>query len=177
MPAAMLRWVKITMGWVIVQHIDIVAVGRVREKHLNDGIKEYLKRLQPYARVRIREGPEMKLPEKKFPALSLEVLLAEGRGLQRLLKPGTYVVALDREGTMLASEELAERLAELALGGRNKLAFVIGGTLGLAPAILQQADLRLSFSRFTFPHQLMRLILLEQLFRAYKIQRGEPYHR
>lgn len=159
------------------QHLDIVAVGKVREKYLNEGINEYLKRLQVYARVAIKEGPELKVPEKLTPARLLEVLLAEGQGLQRLLKPGAYIVALDREGSMLASEELAAKLAELALAGRNELVFIIGGTLGLAPAILEQADLRLSFSCFTFPHQLMRLLLLEQLFRAYKIQRGEPYHK
>lgn len=159
------------------QHIDIIAVGRVRERYLTAGIDEYLKRLQAYARVRIREGPELKVPEKITPARLKEVLTAEGQGLQRLLKPGSYTIALDREGTMLTSEELAARLAELALAGRNELAFIVGGTLGLDPVILEQADFRLSFSSFTFPHQLMRLILLEQLFRAFKIQRGEPYHK
>ncbi|NLW07839.1 MAG: 23S rRNA (pseudouridine(1915)-N(3))-methyltransferase RlmH [Clostridia bacterium] len=159
------------------QHLDIVAVGKVRENYLKEGINEYLKRLRAYAQVTIKEGPELKVPEKLTPARSLEVLDAEGRGLQKLIKPGAYTIALDREGTMLTSTELAAKLADLALGGRNELAFIIGGTLGLAPAILEQADFRLSFSRFTFPHQLMRLILLEQIFRAYKIQRGEPYHK
>ncbi|WP_406677286.1 23S rRNA (pseudouridine(1915)-N(3))-methyltransferase RlmH [Moorella sp. ACPs] len=159
------------------QHIDIVAVGRVREQYLRDGINEYLKRLQPYARVRILEGPEGKIPEPLNPARVEQILAAEGEGLQRLLRPGAYTIALDREGVMLSSEELAMRLADLALAGRNNLAFVIGGTLGLARDLLEAADLRLSFSRFTFPHQLMRLILLEQLYRAYKIQRGETYHR
>ncbi|QGP91797.1 Ribosomal RNA large subunit methyltransferase H [Neomoorella glycerini] len=159
------------------QHIDIIVVGRVREQYLSTGINEYLKRLQPYARVRILEGPEEKVPDHLSPARVEQVLAAEGAGLKRLLRPGAYTIALDREGVMLSSEELATRLADLALAGRNDLAFVIGGTLGLARDLLEFADLRLSFSRFTFPHQLMRLILLEQLYRAYKIQRGETYHR
>ncbi|WP_258358868.1 23S rRNA (pseudouridine(1915)-N(3))-methyltransferase RlmH [Moorella sulfitireducens] len=158
------------------QHIDIVAVGRVREQYLVAGINEYLKRLQPYARVRILEGPEGKVPAPLHPALVEQTVAAEAEGLRRFLRPGVYTIALEREGLMLSSEELAAKLAELALAGRNNLAFVIGGTLGLARDILVTADLRLSFSRFTFPHQLMRLILLEQLYRAYKIQRGETYH-
>ncbi|AOQ25389.1 23S rRNA (pseudouridine(1915)-N(3))-methyltransferase RlmH [Neomoorella thermoacetica] len=158
-------------------HLTIVAVGRVREKYLVAGIEEYLKRLRPYARVRILEAPEEKVPDKPSPAGVEQILASEGRGIGRLIPPGSFTVALDREGIMLSSEELAGRLADLALAGKNEVALIIGGTLGLATFILQQADLRLSFSRFTFPHQLMRLILLEQLYRAFKIQRGETYHR
>lgn len=158
-------------------HLTIVAVGRVREKYLVAGIAEYLKRLRPYARVRILEAPEEKVPDKPSPAGVEQILASEGRGIERLIPPGSFTVALDREGVMLSSEELAGRLADLALAGKNEVALIIGGTLGLATSILQQADLRLSFSRFTFPHQLMRLILLEQLYRAFKIQRGETYHR
>ncbi len=159
------------------QHVDIIAVGRVREPYLTAGLNEYLKRLQPYARVRILEGPEEKVPDHLSPARVEQVLAAEGAGLKRLLRPGDYTIALEREGVMLSSQELATRLADLALAGRNDLAFVIGGTLGLSRDVLEEAELRLSFSRFTFPHQLMRLILLEQLYRACKIQRGETYHR
>jgi len=159
------------------QHIDIIAVGRVREHYLTAGINEYLKRLQPYARVRILEGPEAKVPDNPSPAQAEQILQAEGAGIQRFCQPGVFTIALDREGVMLASAELATRLADLALAGRSHLAFIIGGTLGLSRDLLAGVDLCLSFSRFTFPHQLMRLILLEQLYRAYKIQRGETYHR
>lgn len=159
------------------QHIDIIAVGRVREGYLTAGINEYLKRLRPYVRVRILEGPEERVPDNLSPARLEQVLDVEGEGLKRLLRPGVYTIALDREGVMFSSAELAGKMADLALTGRNELAFIIGGTLGLARSLLERADLRLSFSRLTFPHQLMRLILLEQLYRAYKIQRGETYHR
>jgi len=159
------------------QHIDIVVVGRIKEKYITAGINEYLKRLKSYARVRILEGPELKVPEKDVPGRVREILQAEGQGLQRLISQGAYIIALDREGVMLSSKELADKIAALSLQGRSHLAFIIGGTLGLSPEILEQADFRLSFSRFTFPHQLMRLILLEQLFRSFRIQRGEPYHK
>ncbi|MDN5344179.1 MAG: rRNA (pseudouridine1915-N3)-methyltransferase [Clostridia bacterium] len=159
------------------QHVDLLTVGRIREGYLTAGINEYLKRLQPYARVRIREGPEEKVPDHPSPVQVEQILDCEGVYIRRHLSPGIYTIALDREGAMLSSEDLAARMADLALAGRNDLAFIIGGTLGLARDILATADLRLSFSRFTFPHQLMRLILLEQLYRAYKIQRGETYHR
>ncbi|MDN5346991.1 MAG: rRNA (pseudouridine1915-N3)-methyltransferase [Clostridia bacterium] len=149
----------------------------MRERFIRDGIAEYLKRLKPYARLEIREAPEEKIPEHVTPGEEKKILGREAEGILRLLPGQAYVIALDRAGEMLSSEELAEKLAALALGGKNEVALVIGGTLGLAPAILQRADLRLSFSRLTFPHQLMRLILLEQLYRAYKIMRGEQYHR
>ncbi|PRR69288.1 23S rRNA (pseudouridine(1915)-N(3))-methyltransferase RlmH [Neomoorella humiferrea] len=159
------------------QHIDIIAVGRLREPFLRDGVSEYLKRLRPFARVRILEGPEEKIPEPLPPTRARQILAAEGEGIMRLIRPGAYIIALDREGTMLTSEELAGRLGDLALTGRSNLTFIIGGTLGLDPGVLEAAHLRLSFSRLTFPHQLMRLILLEQLYRAFKILSGEPYHR
>lgn len=158
-------------------HITIVAVGRLRERYLVAGVGEYLKRLQPYARVRILEAPEEKIPDKPSPAVAEHILDLEGRGIARLLPRDSFTIALDREGAMLSSEDLAGQLEELALAGRNEVTLIIGSTLGLAPFILRQSDLRLSFSRFTFPHQLMRLILLEQLYRAFKIQRGETYHR
>ncbi|HBT47912.1 MAG TPA: 23S rRNA (pseudouridine(1915)-N(3))-methyltransferase RlmH [Peptococcaceae bacterium] len=157
--------------------IYIVAVGRVRERYLQDGIKEYLKRLRPYARVDIIEGPEERVPGNPTPGEEGRILALEGRSLLRLVPDGAYIIALDREGKMLSSQELAEHLAGLALQGRSQVAFVIGGTLGLSREVLDRAHFKLSFSRMTFPHQLMRLILLEQLYRAFKIGRGEPYHR
>ncbi|WP_173297994.1 23S rRNA (pseudouridine(1915)-N(3))-methyltransferase RlmH [Thermanaeromonas sp. C210] len=157
--------------------IYVVAVGRVKEKYLQEGIKEYSKRLRPYVRLEIREGTEEKVPGNLTPGQEERILALEGQSLLRLLPDGAYIIALDREGEMLSSEELAEHLADLALQGRSQVAFVIGGTLGLSQEVLDRAHFKLSFSPLTFPHQLMRLILLEQLYRACKIRRGEPYHR
>lgn len=156
--------------------VYIVAVGKVKEKFIVAGIEEYNRRLKPYLRLEIREGTEEKIPRHPSPGQVERILDIEGRSLLNLLPPAAYVVALDREGQMFSSEELAKWLEELPLRGYNQIAFLIGGTLGLSPAVLARAHLKLSFSRFTFPHQLMRLLLLEQLYRACKIQRGEPYH-
>jgi len=101
----------------------------------------------------------------------------EGARLAGRLDPGNYIIALDREGRQMASEELSSHISGLALEGRSSITLIIGGTLGLSPEILKAAQLKLSFSKMTFPHQLMRIILLEQIFRAFKIERGEPYHR
>lgn len=157
--------------------VYIVAVGKVKEKFLVAGIEEYAKRLRPYIKLEIREGAEEKVPDPLSPGQAARIMELEGRSLLRLLPPGAYTIALDRQGQMLSSEELAEHMAYLALRGRSQVAFVIGGTLGLSEEVLARADFKLSFSRLTFPHQLMRLLLLEQLYRAWKIQRGEPYHR
>lgn len=157
--------------------VYLLAVGKVREKFLLDGIEEYAKRLRPYIKLEIREGTEEKVPEDLTAGQAARIREAEGRSLLRLLPPGAYTIALDRRGRMLSSEELAGYMAELALRGRSRVAFLIGGTLGLSEEVLARADFQWSFSRLTFPHQLMRLLLLEQLYRACKIQRGEPYHR
>jgi len=156
--------------------VYIIAVGKVREKFIAAGIEEYSRRLKPYLKLKIREGTEEKIPRNPSPGQVERILAIEGRSLLSLLPPSSYVVALDKEGQMLSSEELAEWLGETALRGYSQIAFIIGGTLGLSPEVLARAHFKLSFSRLTFPHQLMRVLLLEQLYRACKIQRGEPYH-
>lgn len=157
--------------------ITILAVGKLKEDYLRRGVAEYLKRLAGYARVEIIEVADEKAPENLSPAQRQAVLEREAARLDKYFPADALKVALAIEGHMFSSEEMATWLAGQVLAGRSKLAFIIGGSLGLAPSLLARADLRLSFSRLTFPHQLMRLILLEQLYRAFKINKGEPYHK
>lgn len=156
---------------------NIIAVGKVREKYLRQGTAEYSKRLSAYSKVNIIEIPDESIPGAASAKEEATVLEKEGERILRQLKPGTFTIALAVEGEAMPSEALAAYLADLSLRGRSDVNIIIGGSLGLSPAVLAAADLRLSFSRFTFPHQLMRLILLEQLYRAEKITRGETYHK
>lgn len=158
-------------------HINILAVGRLKERYLVEAQQEYLKRLRAYAKVNVVEVPDEAFGEGFSRAEGESVKEKEAQRLMKQIKPGTYTVALDREGRQLSSEELARWLGDLALQGKSEMAFVIGGTLGLSTRIIREADFRLSFSMLTFPHQLMRVLLLEQVFRAFKILKGEPYHK
>ncbi|MBO8155664.1 MAG: 23S rRNA (pseudouridine(1915)-N(3))-methyltransferase RlmH [Bacillaceae bacterium] len=157
--------------------ITIVAVGKLKEKYLKQGIQEYTKRLKPYANVEIVEVPDEKAPENLSEAEMEEVKQKEGERILSKLPPDTYVITLEIEGKGLSSEQLAKKMNELTTYGRSKIAFVIGGSLGLSQEVIHRSDFSLSFSTMTFPHQLMRLILLEQVYRAVKINRGEPYHK
>jgi len=157
--------------------INVLSVGRIKEKYLVKGIEEYLKRLSRYAKVKIREIPEENAPENKSESEKEIVKEKEALKVKRFIRNGSFIIALDRAGQMYSSEELAGLMEKLALSGRSKIDFLIGGPLGLANDLLDTADLRLSFSKLTFPHRLMRLILLEQLYRVFKIIRGEPYHK
>jgi len=158
-------------------NIQIIAVGKLKEKYLIDGIKEYTKRLGSYAKLHIHEVPDEKVPETLSAAQEEQAKEREGERILALIKPETHVIALAIDGKLWSSEELAEQINSLATYGRSQIAFVIGGSLGLSQAVLQRADQKLSFGRLTYPHQLMRLILVEQIYRAFKIIRGEPYHR
>lgn len=158
-------------------NITIIAVGKLKEKYLKQGIAEFMKRLQPYAKVNIVELRDEKAPEHLSASEMEEVKKKEGEQILAQLQPTTHVIALAIEGKMMTSEQLAERLDHLATHGKSKIAFVIGGSLGLSSAVMQRANEYLSFSKMTFPHQLMRLILVEQVYRAFKINRGEPYHK
>lgn len=158
-------------------HITILSVGRLKEKYLAQGTVEYIKRLNAYAKVNVIEVDDESLPDNQSPSLMLKAREKEGERLLGRLRPGTYLIALDVGGKMFSSEEMAARLDELALAGKGDITFAIGGTLGLPEDVLRKADLRLSFSKMTFPHQLMRLILLEQIYRWFKVARGEPYHK
>lgn len=157
--------------------ISIIAVGRLKEKYLKQGIDEYLKRLSAYAKVEIIEVADEKAPEHLSEAEMEEVKRKEGERILSHLSEDTYIITLEISGRMLNSEQLAAKIDELGTYGKSKLAFIIGGSLGLCKEVQNRSDLALSFSKMTFPHQLMRLILLEQIYRAYRINRGEPYHK
>lgn len=158
-------------------NISILAVGKLKEKYLKSGIDEYLKRLTSYARIEIIEIPDEKAPEELSASEMEQVKQKEGERLLSKLSQDTYVIALAIDGKMKSSEELADTIDKLATYGKSKIAFIIGGSLGLSNEVLQRADEKLSFSKMTFPHQLMRLILLEQIYRAFRINRNEPYHK
>lgn len=157
--------------------IQILAVGKIKEKYLSAGIDEYLKRLSAYARIEIREVKDEKSADNASAAEEAILLEKEAARLEPLLKENTYLIALDLNGRSLSSAQVAAHLDQLATAGKSHLTFMVGGSLGLAPRLLSKADLRLSFSPMTFPHQLFRLMLLEQIYRAFKINRGEPYHK
>ncbi|WP_339230878.1 23S rRNA (pseudouridine(1915)-N(3))-methyltransferase RlmH [Oceanobacillus sp. FSL K6-2867] len=157
--------------------ISIVSVGKLKEKYLKQGIQEYLKRLSAYAKVDIIEVADEKAPESMSEAEMLEVKRKEGERILSQIASDTYVITLEINGKMLSSEQLAAKLDELATYGKSKIAFVIGGSLGISDEVQKRSDLALSFSKMTFPHQLMRLILLEQVYRGFRINRGEPYHK
>jgi 23S rRNA (pseudouridine1915-N3)-methyltransferase len=158
-------------------NIQIIAVGKLKEKYLLDGIKEYTKRLGPYAKVNLIEVADEKAPENLSASEELQVKQREGERILAQIKPDTYVIAMAIDGAMWSSEELSSQLEQLATYGRSHISFVIGGSLGLSSDLLKRADARLSFGRITFPHQLMRLVLVEQVYRAFRIMRGEPYHK
>ncbi|MDD2496791.1 MAG: 23S rRNA (pseudouridine(1915)-N(3))-methyltransferase RlmH [Desulfitobacteriaceae bacterium] len=158
-------------------HIAVIAVGKIKEKYLVAGISEYLKRLSAYAKVEIIEVADEKIPDNASAIEIKMIKTKEGEKISRYLKEGTYLIALDIGGKNLSSEELAKMVSNLGLRGKSDLTFLIGGSVGLADFLVKQADFRMSFGRMTYPHQLMRLILLEQVYRGFKIMRGEPYHK
>jgi 23S rRNA (pseudouridine1915-N3)-methyltransferase len=158
-------------------HITILAVGKLKEKYLKQGIDDYIRRLGPYAKVTVVEVPDEPAPETMSEAEIAAVKRAEGERLLDKLAPDAYAIALAIDGKAMTSEAFAAKLDDLATYGKSKIAFIIGGSNGLSDEVLRRADFKLSFSSFTFPHQLMRLILLEQIYRAFKIIRGEPYHK
>ncbi|MDR3305676.1 MAG: 23S rRNA (pseudouridine(1915)-N(3))-methyltransferase RlmH [Clostridiales Family XIII bacterium] len=158
-------------------NIEILCIGNLKEGYWRDAAGEYLKRLAPYCKTRVTELRETRLPKGAGAAGEAEVVRREGEALLAAAGTGRFCAALDIRGSRLSSEAFAEKLGELACGGESDLCFVIGGSLGLSAAVLARADLRLSFSDMTFPHQLMRVILLEQLYRGFKILRNEPYHK
>ena len=156
----------------------IVAVGKLREKHWQDAAFDYARRLRPYARMETVEVPEARIPDNASMADELKAMDQEASAiLEKLKKHSGPVIVLDRQGRSLDSKELAAWLEARILEGRSETAWVIGGPLGLAPSVLQRADLVLSFSRMTFPHQMMRIILLEQIFRSFRVMHHEPYHK
>ena len=158
-------------------NIDIVCVGRIKERYLTDAIAEYSKRLSRYCKLNIIEVADEKTPEHASEGVDRQIKAKEGERIAKHLKPGAFVIALAIDGQMLSSEGLAAKVSQLGIQGVSHIQLVIGGSIGLDEAVLKRADYKLSFSKMTFPHQLMRVILLEQIYRAYKINAHEPYHK
>ena len=158
-------------------NIKIIAVGKLKEKYLKDAVNEYLKRLSAYAKVDVIEIADEKEPDNAS-AKDIEIIKnKEGSKILDKIKEREYVILLDVEGKQVSSEDLAGKLAELSLSGDSNLVFVIGGSNGVSEEVRAKADFKLSFSKMTFPHQLMRVILSEQIYRGFKINRGESYHK
>ncbi|MGM0896712.1 MAG: 23S rRNA (pseudouridine(1915)-N(3))-methyltransferase RlmH [Bacillota bacterium] len=158
-------------------NISIVTVGKLKEKYLKAGIAEYAKRLGAYAKITEVEVADEKAPEQLSEADMEIVKKKEGERILAKIPQDAYVIALAIDGKMKSSEQLAKDMESLMTYGRSKVVFVIGGSLGLHDEVLKRADEKLSFSKMTFPHQLMKLILLEQVYRAFRIMKGEPYHK
>ncbi|NMB78334.1 MAG: 23S rRNA (pseudouridine(1915)-N(3))-methyltransferase RlmH [Methanomicrobiales archaeon] len=157
--------------------VHIIAVGKIKERFLQEGIAEYEKRLRPYLRLTIHEIAEERRPGSASPATEAAAMEKEGQRILAALPAGAWVIALDPGGREYPSPGLAALMREGELSGRNQLVFIIGGDLGLAPAVRAQSDLRLSLSQMTFTHPFARLLLMEQLYRACRINSGEPYHK
>lgn len=157
--------------------INIVCVGKIKEKYLKLGIDEFKKRLSKYCKLEIIELEDEKAPENLSDKEMLIIKEKEGKKILSKIKDNSYIIALAIDGKNLSSEELAQTINKLGVRGVSNITFVIGGSLGLSDEVLSRADYKLSFSKMTFPHQLMRLILLEQVYRAYRINNGEPYHK
>lgn len=158
-------------------HITIITVGRIKETYLTAGIAEYTKRLTRYCKLDQVEVPDEKAPETLSDKEMEQIKEREGERILSKIRDTAYVIALAIDGKQQSSEELAATLGQLSVSGKSELVFVIGGSLGLSQAVLKRADMKLSFSKMTFPHQLMKLILVEQIYRGYRIQKNEPYHK
>lgn len=157
--------------------ISLICVGKLKEKYLTMGIEEYRKRLGRYCTLEIIELPDESTPDNAGIAIETSIKKKEGDRILKVLKDDSYCIALVILGNMLSSMELADQMEKLFVSGKSHISFVIGGSLGLSDQVLKRADYQLSFSKMTFPHQLMRLILMEQIYRAYRIKNNEPYHK
>ncbi|MFR1832201.1 MAG: 23S rRNA (pseudouridine(1915)-N(3))-methyltransferase RlmH [Lachnospiraceae bacterium] len=157
--------------------ITLITVGKIKEKYLEQAIGEYSKRLSRYCKLEIIQVADEKTPDQASALAEEQIKEKEGQRILNHMKEGMYVIVLAIQGKMLTSEELAEKIGSLGIGGVSHIAFVIGGSLGLSDEVLRRADCQLSFSKMTFPHQLMRVILLEQIYRSYRILSGAPYHK
>ncbi len=157
--------------------ITCITVGKIKERYFTDAVQEYSKRLGRYCKLEIIEVPDEKTPDGASEAEELAIRQKEGERILKAIRDDAYVIALAIEGQMLDSVALSKKIEELGIRGESHIQFLIGGSLGLSPEVLKRADFLLSFSKMTFPHQLMRVILLEQLYRSYRIMKHEPYHK
>lgn len=157
--------------------ISIICVGKIKEKYYVDAIKEFTKRLGRYCKLIINEVADEQTPANAGTAMENMIKAKEGERIEKYIDDNAYVIALAIQGDMLDSVQLSKRINNLGIQGVSHIQFIIGGSLGLSDIVLERADYMLSFSKMTFPHQLMRVILLEQIYRAYRIINGEPYHK
>lgn len=158
-------------------NINIICVGKLKEKYWKDAVEEYSKRISRFAKVQITEVKESRISDNPSPAEEERVRKEEGEEILRKIKPGDFCITLEIKGKMLDSEQLADKISDICLSGRSTIDFVIGGSIGISPEVSSRADFKLSFSKMTFPHQMMRVILLEQIYRAFKINNNETYHK
>lgn len=157
--------------------ISILTVGKIKEKYLKDAIAEYSKRLSKYCKLEIIEVTDEKTPDNASEVVEEQIRTKEAERLLKYVKDGAYVVTLEINGKQLSSEQFADKIEYLGIQGTSHIIFIIGGSIGLGQEILAKSDYALSFSKMTFPHQLMRVILLEQIYRSYRIINREPYHK
>ena len=157
--------------------LTVIAVGKIKEKYLKDAVTEYSKRLSRYCKLEIIEVADEKTPDQASEAGEDAIRTKEGERILKYIRDDMYVITLEISGKMLTSEEFADKIETLGVQGKSSIAFVIGGSIGLGKEVLKRSDFALSFSKMTFPHQLMRVVLLEQVYRGYRIMNGEPYHK
>ena len=157
--------------------ITLITVGKIKEKYLKDAIAEYTKRLSKYCKLEIIEVADEKTPDNAREVVEHAIRVKEAERILRYIKDDAYVITLEINGKQLSSEELADKIDKLGVQGTSHIIFIIGGSIGLGEDVLKKSDFALSFSKMTFPHQLMRVILLEQVYRSYRIISGEPYHK
>lgn len=157
--------------------ITVITVGKIKEKYWNMAIEEYAKRLSRYCKLEIVEVADEKTPDEAGETLEMQIKDREGQRISDKLPENAYVIALAIEGKMLDSVELSRKMEDIAVKGTSHIVFIIGGSLGLSPKLLKRADYLLSFSKMTFPHQMMRVVLLEQIYRSFRISNHEPYHK
>lgn len=157
--------------------ITLITVGKIKEKYLKDAIAEYTKRLSKYCKLEIVEVADEKTPDNANETVENTIRSKEAERILKYVKDDAYVITLEIEGKQLTSEELADRIDKLGVKGTSHIIFIIGGSIGLGEEVLKKSNFALSFSKMTFPHQLMRVILLEQIYRSYRIINGEPYHK
>lgn len=157
--------------------ITIVTVGKIKEKYLKDAIAEYSKRLSKYCKLEIIEVSDEKTPDNASAVVEEQIRAKEAERILKYVKEDAYVITLEIHGKQLTSEELADKIEKLGVQGTSHIMLIIGGSIGLGEEVLKRSDFALSFSKMTFPHQLMRVILLEQIYRSYRIISGEPYHK
>ena len=157
--------------------IDIICVGKLKEKYWVSAIREYEKRLSKYGKLRMIEVADQKTPDGASLALEEQIKVKEGQAILKNIKNNTYVIALVINSEQYSSEDFANKIKQLGVNGKSHVTFIIGGSLGLSNEVIQRANETISFSKMTFPHQLMRVVLLEQIYRGFRIIRGEPYHK